>query len=214
MAEQAHLIYFADPMCSWCWGFAPVMAQIRKTWGDELPIRLVMGGLRPGTEKPMTEAAKADTKGHWEHVHEASGQPFDYGFFDREGFVYDTDPAARAVVLVRRSDETLALAYLVRVQGAFYAENRDVTDFDVLTDLAVEFGFDRDAFRAALEDDALKFETWQDYGVSQRAGIRGFPTLIAGPNGDGTYAMVTRGFNAPEVVLPMIGRWLEIRQAS
>src|SRR5690348_154615 len=126
MADQPHLIYFADPMCSWCWGFVPVVAQIRKIWGDNLPIRLVMGGLRPGTDKPVTEAAKASMREHWGHVTEASGQPFDYGFFDREGFVYDTDPAARAVTLVRRHDETLALAYMVRVQGAFYAQNRDV----------------------------------------------------------------------------------------
>jgi len=214
MADAPHLIYFADPMCSWCWGFVPVMAAVRKIWGDDLPIRLVMGGLRPGTDTPMTDKAKADTKGHWGHVHEASGQPFDYGFFDREGFVYDTDPAARAVVLARRSDETLALALLVRIQGAFYAQNQDVTNFDVLAGLAAELGFDRDGFRERLGDDALKFQTWQDYGVSQRAGVTGFPTLIAGPHHDGTYVMISRGYNTPEVVLPMIERWLEVRLAS
>jgi len=44
-----HLIYFADPMCSWCWGFAPVIAQVRERYGEALPVRLVLGGLRPGT---------------------------------------------------------------------------------------------------------------------------------------------------------------------
>jgi len=95
-----HLIYFADPMCSWCWGFAPVIDAIRERFGRDLPIRLIMGGLRPGTTKPMTEAAKRTTREHWEHVHEASGQPFDFTFFEREGFVYDTEPAAKAVVVV------------------------------------------------------------------------------------------------------------------
>lgn len=204
-----HLVYFADPMCSWCWGFAPVMALIRRRFRDDLPIRLVMGGLRPGTEKPMTEAAKADTRSHWEHVREASGQPFDYGFFDREGFVYDTDPAARAVVLARRQDPTLALALLVRIQGAFYAQNLDVTDFGVLANLAAELGFDRGDFGALLADEGVKRETWQDYAVSQRAGVTGFPTLVAGPNPDGTYGLVTRGFNAAELVLPALEEWFE-----
>ncbi len=214
MADQPHLIYFADPMCSWCWGFVPVMAQIRKVWGDDLPIRLVMGGLRPGTDKPVTEAAKASMREHWGHVTEASGQPFDYGFFDREAFVYDTDPAARAVVLARRYDENLALAYLVRIQGAFYAQNRDVTDFDVLADLAAELGFLRDPFREAVAAEDVKHETWRDYATSQRAGVTGFPTLIAGPGQDGTYVALSRGWNAPETVLPMIERWLEVRLAS
>jgi putative protein-disulfide isomerase len=214
MADAPHLIYFADPMCSWCWGFVPVMASVRRIWGDDLPVRLVMGGLRPGTDKPMTEAAKASTREHWGHVNEASGQPFDYGFFEREGFVYDTDPAARAVVLARSASETLALALLVRIQGAFYAQNQDVTDFDVLADLAAEVGFEREGFRATLPDEQLKRQTWQDYATSQRAGVTGFPTLIAGPGQDGTYVALSRGWNAPEVVLPMIERWLEVRLAS
>ena len=26
--DGLHFIYFADPMCSWCWGFAPVIEKI------------------------------------------------------------------------------------------------------------------------------------------------------------------------------------------
>nr|MBA3324286.1 DsbA family protein [Paracoccaceae bacterium] len=48
-SSQAHLLYVADPMCSWCWGFAPVIADIRAAFRDRLPLHLVMGGLRPGT---------------------------------------------------------------------------------------------------------------------------------------------------------------------
>ena len=210
---QPHLIYFADPMCSWCWGFVPVVASIRRTWGDDLPIRLVMGGLRPGTQTPMTDKAKASTREHWKHVTDASGQPFDYRFFDREGFVYDTDPAARAIVLARRYDETLALALLVRIQGAFYAQNQDVTDLTVLGGLAGELGFEAESFTAALTDERLKAETWQDYAISQKAGVTGFPTLIAGPNADGSYGMVTRGFNSEDLVLAQLSGWLEARAA-
>ncbi|MBS0408317.1 MAG: DsbA family protein [Proteobacteria bacterium] len=211
---QPHLVYFADPMCSWCWGFVPVMALIRRRFGDALPIRVVMGGLRPGTEKPMTEAAKADTRGHWEHVQEASGQPFDWRFFEREGFVYDTDPAARAVVLARRQDAVLALALLVRIQGAFYAQNQDVTQPAVLAALAGELGFDVAEFEALLADEGVKRETWGDYAVSQRAGVTGFPTLVAGPNPDGTYGLVTRGFNVAELVVPAVEEWFEGARAA
>ena len=104
-----HLLYIADPMCSWCWGFAPVIAEIRERFMARLPVHLVMGGLRPGTSRQMDETSKVETRHHWEHVQEASGQPFDFGFFDREGFVYDTEPAARAVVVLRRAGPELAL---------------------------------------------------------------------------------------------------------
>lgn len=206
--DGTHLIYFADPMCSWCWGFAPTIAAVRERYGDVLPIRVIMGGLRPGTEEPMTEKVKAGMQPHWTHVTEASGQPFDYGFFDREGFVYDTDPAARAVVVVRRARPALALDYLERAQRAFYAENCDVTDPEVLADLAAGFGLDRQAFLADHVSEAAKEETWRDYAISQRAGVTGFPTLIGGPNAEGAYGVVTRGFQAPGPVLAVLDRWL------
>jgi putative protein-disulfide isomerase len=207
--DGPHLIYFVDPMCSWCYGFSPVIADIRRAFGRALPVRLVMGGLRPGTDTPMTDTAKTELRGHWNHVHEASGLPFDGAVLDRPDFLYDTDPAARAVVRVRREDPELALTYLAGVQRAFYAENRDVTDPEVLADLAAEFGLEREAFLADFETRDLKEETWRDYGTAQRAGVTGFPTLVAGPSAEGTYGVVTRGFQPGGQVLAMLHAWLE-----
>ena len=36
--DGLHFIYFADPMCSWCYGFSPVMRQLRGRYGDVLPM--------------------------------------------------------------------------------------------------------------------------------------------------------------------------------
>src|SRR3990167_362664 len=143
--ETPHLIYFADPMCSWCYGFSPVIGQIRQAFGRSLPIRLVMGGLRPGTDTPTTEKAKAELVGHWGHVHEATGLPFDGAVLDR--------PAD---------------------------------------------------FRAGHPKPGAR----SDYGTSQRAGVTGFPTLVAGPGADGTYGVVTRGYQPAEQVLPVLHRWM------
>ncbi len=203
-----HLIYFADPMCSWCYGFSPVIDQIRGAYGDALPVRVVMGGLRPGTDTPMTAEAKASVAGHWVHVHEASGLPFDPTVLDREGFIYDTDPAARAVVVVRRAGEDVAARYLAAAQRAFYSENRDVTSGAVLADLAEDFGLERAAFLEAWGSEAAKQETWRDYAMSQNAGVTGFPTLVGGPNAEGVYGVVTRGYAPGEQVLGVLRNWI------
>jgi putative protein-disulfide isomerase len=204
-----HLIYFSDPMCSWCYGFSPVIEDIRRTFGRALPMRLVMGGLRPGTETAMTEEAKLEIADHWTHVHEATGLPFNGAGMSAPGFVYDTDPAARAVVVARRDGEEMAAAFLARAQRAFYAEGRDVTTAEVLADLAEELGIDRGPFLEAWSSEAAKEETWRDYAISQRAGVTGFPTLVAGPNDEGVYGVVTRGFAPGEQVLTILKEWLE-----
>ncbi|MCR5880519.1 DsbA family protein [Phenylobacterium sp. J367] len=206
--DGPHLIYFTDPMCSWCYGFSPAIEEIRRAFGRALPIRLVLGGLRPGTEEPMSFAARAEVTTHWRHVHDASGVPFDEAALP-EGFVYDTDPAARAVVVARREDPELALAYLARVQRAFYAEARNVTDGQVLADLVAELGLDRADFHAQWAAEDAKRETWGDYALSQRAGVTGFPTLVAGPNEAGVYGVVTRGYAPPDQVVATLKAWIE-----
>lgn len=208
--DGRQLIYFTDPMCSWCWGFSPVIQEIEGALGDQAPIRLVLGGLRPGTTEPMTPEGRENTRAHWRHVHEASGQAFVAGAMDQDDFIYDTDPAARAVVVARRSGPNKALAYLRLAHAAFYAQGRDVTSPEVLADLAAEIDLDRAAFLAALASEDAKQETWRDYAVSRGAGVTGFPTLIAGPQADGNYLAITRGFLPARVIMPKIEQWMSV----
>lgn len=207
--DGPHLIYFADPMCSWCYGFSRVVEAVRAAFGEGLPIRLVMGGLRPGAEAPMGEAARVEIEAHWRQVHEATGLPFDPAALRRPGFVYDTDPAARGVVVIRRGDPELAIPYLARVQTAFYAEGRDVTRGPLLAELAAEFGLDPDRFLADWSSDAAQKETWRDYAISQRAGVGGFPTLVAGPDDEGVFGVVTRGYAPPAQVVGVLRDWIQ-----
>ncbi len=202
------LIYFADPMCSWCWGFSPAIEAVRARFGDPLPVRLIMGGLRPGTTEVMDDNAKRSIREHWEHVHEASGQPFDFDFFDRDGFVYDTEPACRAVVAARGLAGNGAFRLLARLHRAFYQETRDVTDRNVLCDVAAEAGLDRDGFAAAFDAEATRTETRTDFAISQRSGISGFPTLVLGNDQEG-YGVVTVGYQPGERVTAVIEGWLE-----
>ena len=207
------LIYFADPMCSWCWGFSPAMDGVAARFGDRLPIRLILGGLRPGTTDPMDDGMKATIREHWEHVREASGQPFDFAFFDRVGFVYDTEPACRAVVAARRIDPAKAIPLLKRLHRAFYAENVDVTDRAVLRGLAGEVGLDRTEFEAAYDSEETLEETRKDFAIAYHSGVTGFPTLIVGSEQDG-FAAVSRGFQPGERIEALIESWLAQRETA
>jgi putative protein-disulfide isomerase len=206
------LIYVADPMCSWCWGFSPVMDQVLSRFGERLPVRLIVGGLRPGTVDPMDDAMRTSIRDHWNHVHEASGQPFDFAFFDRERFVYDTEPACRAVVATRKIAPSNAMLMLKRAHRAFYAENTDVTDRAVQCDLAVEIGLERADFEAAFDDEDTLAETRNDFAIAHQSGITGFPTLIVGSDEEG-YTAVSRGFQPADRILALIDAWLAQQDA-
>lgn len=205
--DTPHLLYFADPMCSWCWGYSPVIAAVERQFAHHLPIRTIMGGLRPYTTEPMTAEARARSRGHWQRVHEASGQPIDLAFFDRDSFTYDTEPACRAVVVLRRHGPAQALAALRAIQRAFYAENTDVTDPEHLTRIAAALGHDPVAFRQDLDSEAARHETAQDFATSQNAGVQGFPTLAAGPAPDNRYTLITHGYQPEPQTIAAITQW-------
>jgi putative protein-disulfide isomerase len=205
--SENQLVYFADPMCSWCYGFSPVIGALAERFEGRMPLQLVMGGLRAGNTEPMTQTDKDYIRAAWAKVGEATGQPFDASFFDRDTFIYDTEPACRAVVTARRLQPGMALPMMARVSRAFYAEARDMTAPDEIMEVAEEAGFDRAAFSAAFAAPETQNATFRDFLIAQELGIRGFPTLIAGSEGKG-YALVTNGYRPLEDLADPLERWL------
>ncbi|MBU2642524.1 MAG: DsbA family protein [Gammaproteobacteria bacterium] len=165
-------------MCSWCWGFSPVMEAVREAYHERLKIALVLGGLRPGTATPMTAAARDEILHHWHQVHARSGQPFRFDGALPDGFIYDTEPASRAVVTAGGIDPSQIFAMFKAIQTAFYAAGRDVTQPAVLAELAAGLGIDPAAFLNAFDSNAARAKTQAHFAQSRKAGVRGFPTLI------------------------------------
>jgi len=120
------LLYIADPLCSWCYGFGPELDKLLAAH-PEATLELTMGGLRPFNTEPMSDAFRDMLRGHWKHVAEASGLAFSEAIFDTPGFVYDTEPPCRAVVTGRTLDAPRSLALMKVIQLAFYREGQDVT---------------------------------------------------------------------------------------
>jgi len=192
-----HLIYIADPMCSWCYGFGPELAKLIARHPDAA-VDVVMGGLRPFNTKPTTQEFREMLRGHWHHVATASGLPFSQAALERPGFVYDTEPACRAVVTARSLDPGKTLAYLKAVQAAFYRDGRDVTRGDELADIAGECGFERDTFRMQLDSEGMRGRTREDFARTQSLGVGGFPTLGV-LHGNQVY-LVTSGYVTDDVL--------------
>jgi len=212
MADR-RFIYFADPMCSWCWGFSPTITKVIKQYGTDFSLEPIMGGLRAGNSEVLDQKGKAYIREHWEHVRDASGQAFDFTFFDRDEFIYDTEPACRAVVTMRRMAPQYAMAYLARVHRAFYAEGLDVTKGEMLAKLATELGIAGGTFLTEFESDDAKAETQGDFAVTHQARIPGFPTLVAG-DGEGALTAITTGYQPWEATRRGIDTWLKTADTS
>ena len=198
------LIYVADPMCSWCYGFGPELLLL-KDGLPEAPIEIVLGGLRAHNKEKVTTAFKNTLLSHWKQVAESSGVPFSEEGLAQHDFIYDTEPACRAVVTARTLAPDAVLAVFLAIQHAFYAEGKNVTDGKVLSDVTVaalgQCGVQiaSDTFYAKWSSQSMIDATQEDFKLTQQWNIIGFPTLILEHNG--RLDLVTSGFARTEALV-------------
>lgn len=192
-------IYVADPLCSWCYGFGPELEALLARFPQE-SLRLVMGGLRAFNTQPMTPDLRRYIGQHWDEVQRHSGLPFNHALLERDDFIYDTEPACRAVVTAREHAPALAWPLFRALQRAFYAEARDVTRSDVLAEIYAAVHQTESAdpalppgeFAQALDSAAMRGATRRDFRLAREWEVQGFPTLFA--ERDGHYALLSPGY--------------------
>jgi putative protein-disulfide isomerase len=209
---HARLLYVMDPMCSWCWGFAPVAeALVEQARAAGLPLHLVVGGLRTGSGASLEPSTRRYILEHWQAVQNTTGQSFKFDGALPDGFVYDTEPACRAIVAARSLAPDIAWKLVKHIQQAFYLEGRDVTQASVLAELAETAGLPRIEFADAFDSAEQRAATASDFSWVQDLGIAGFPTMLAERNGQ--LALLTNGYQSLDELAPLLSRWLE-RAAS
>lgn len=201
-----HVLYFGDPMCSWCWGFAPELAQISATVAGRAHLHLVMGGLRPGTVGSWDAKMRDDIRHHWQDVSSKTGQPFQFSRFDDETFVYDTEPACRALVTVRTIDPGRALSFYEGLQYGFYAQGQNLSDPDVLASIAQKVGVDRVQFIDRFNTSDARTNVAFDFARTRAFGVSGFPSVLCADNGQ--YGFLALGYRPYSAIAPQLQEWL------
>lgn len=199
-ATDRILYYFADPMCSWCWGFSPVIDAIKAQFENNSKIALVLGGLRPGTTEPVTAAFREEILHHWREVMRMTGQAFRFENALPEGFVYDTEPPSRAVVTMGELQPDAVFPFFKSLQQAFYAQGLDVTQFETLAEVAANYLADMDQFKTLFQSSEITKKTHAHFQMTREFGVRGFPTLIL--QDKSRYQLVTHGYRDFESLQP------------
>jgi putative protein-disulfide isomerase len=202
-ALTERLLYVADPMCSWCWGFAPVLSELEPRLRPGVELHLVMGGLAPDDDRPMDPATARYVQNAWRAVEARTGARFEHAFWERCTPRRSTWPACRAVLAAGDRGTEMYGA----LQRAYYLEARDPSDRATLIAVAGELGFDESAFAERIDAD----ETWaalsRDFELRDRSGVTGYPSLVL-QRGD-EFVPLTRGWvDEPEAARVVAGAGL------
>jgi len=162
-------------MCSWCWGFHPVIKELREKHADKYEFSLLVGGLRTKGQMPWTEESKSYLAKNWNAVTSQTKQPFSFSLLNKEAFDYDTYPACKAIITVRELwGDDASFAYLEKIQEAFYVRGEDSTSLDVLVDYVEE----KKKFLEFYESDRAELLMQHDFSKAHSMGANAFPSVV------------------------------------
>ncbi|KZK85056.1 DSBA-like thioredoxin domain protein [Pseudovibrio sp. Ad13] len=203
-------LYIYDPLCGWCYGAAPRLADLEKDYEVEmLPAGLFSGaGARPLDHSFASYAWASDQK-----IARLTGQTFSRAYqsqiLNGERQTLDSTFATLAMTACSIVEPARGPEALKLIQDARYVEGKDITDLSILLDLLSGAGFVDAATLLQDHMTSVEAETSQRvaYGqvVLNQMGARGVPTLVADMFGErvllptdllyGSYEQLTEALN-------------------
>ena len=197
MADDT-IFYVGDPMCSWCWGFAPVLQAVKDVLPAEIPLVYVMGGLAKDSDEPMPQETQEYIQGQWRLVTEQTGATFNWDFWEKCEPRRSTYPACRAVICAGLQNPDAIPELFEGIQHAYYQEARNPSDLDTLTEIAGRLSLEADRLGADVISEEAERLLQEGFNVRRSLGVREFPSLVYKRGDDQTW--LVKGWASKETV--------------
>ncbi|NTS78770.1 DsbA family protein [Catenovulum sp. SM1970] len=171
------LVYVMDPMCAWCYAFAPELAAFLSE-NSQLELDLIMGGLAPDTQEPMPQEMRETIAGYWHQIEAKTQIKFNHKYWQMNTPYRSTYLACRAVIAASHMIEDGARLMIEAIQTAYYQQAKNPSLTDTLCDCASTIEIDVNQFNQHLTSQHTQAEFIQHLAISQQFGVTGFPALF------------------------------------
>ena len=171
-------------MCSWCWGFKPVLKQIVKELPANIKIVYLLGGLAADTNEPMPENMRAQIISTWHRIQETiPGTRFSYDFWEKCTPKRSTYLSCRAVLAAAKQNHNKSFAMIAAIQEAYYLHALNPSELSTLKNLAQELGLNIKDFNDDIKSEEINLKLAEEIRLSRNMGGDSFPSLVLNKNG-------------------------------
>jgi putative protein-disulfide isomerase len=173
------LYYVHDPMCSWCWGFRPVLSELLASLPPDIRVHRLLGGLAPDSDQPMPRGMQERLQDTWRRIQQRiPGTEFNFAFWQQSRPRRSTYPACRAVIAARTLSQELEEPMILAIQQAYYTRALNPSDEETLLQLAAELGLPLEGFKRLLGDEGTERQLQQEIALARSMGADSFPSLV------------------------------------
>jgi putative protein-disulfide isomerase len=173
---KAQLYYIYDPMCSWCWGYAPTWQRLQKELAPHVDIIYGLGGLAKDSNTVMPADMQAFLQQTWRKIAQQLGTQFNFDFWQSCQPRRSTYPACRAALIARGSGKEQEM--LTAIQHAYYLQAKNPSDIATLQTLAIAIGLNGDDFLLQINSQQVDKTLQAEITEMSELPINGFPALV------------------------------------
>ncbi len=178
--KPLHIVYFSDPICSYCWNLDGYLRKLELEYGDYFTLEERMGGLMPefGVESYEGEVTDPSKMAHmWNKVSEDLRVPVNGNVWLKNP-LKSSFPASIAFKAAEMQSKEKGMKLLRRLREALFVEAKDISNWAVIETEAKAVGLDLEKFKTAFNDGSAKAEFDKDLKLTREAGVDLFPTLF------------------------------------
>jgi putative protein-disulfide isomerase len=189
------IFYVYDPLCSWCYGFSPVMKKFKQEYENEYSFEVVSGGMQSGERKQPISDIKDYLKGAYKNVTERTGVVFGENFMEvleKGERMLDSVPASVALSIIKDLKPEQSFNFAAELHKAIYYDGVDWNKMDSFVPYAERVGVSKEEFLRNASDDKYLQKAKADFKLAADFGVTGFPSVILKHNEN--YYLLAQGF--------------------
>lgn len=181
--KKINLYYVTDPICSHCWALEPTLRRLKEEYGHYFNFHTVMGGLlEKWGDGPVNPAngisGPADVAGHWREVGEYSRMPIDGSLMITNPVQSSFPPSRVYKVIQKKHGDEKANEYLRRAREELFAFNANIAEVSVMIENVNNLGLDGEEIVKEAGGPIGQQLLNEDFALTAKLGVRGFPTII------------------------------------
>jgi len=200
------LLYFHDPMCSWCWGYRPTWLKLLQLIPGSIHIEYIVGGLAPDSDQIMPKRMVNAIQTHWHRIESELGTQFNYDFWVECAPRRSTYPACRAVIAAKLQNAEQVMIHAI--QEAYYLKAKNPSNIDTLVMLAENLKLNVEHFKRDLRSQQTEETLIEQVDLARKLDVPGFPSLVL--KSKGSLYPIDVNYTDAKVTAKLIMKYLSV----
>ena len=171
----------------------------RQRLAERVDFDLMLGGINVHGTQPIGDYGRRFLTKLWREVADTTGQRF--GFTLPEEYVHNSVAPCLLLEAVRQATDSAPFELLYDLQRRFFVTGEDITDLDLLSEQAAEYGVEN--FKASMHDEVLRERLRFQFDNAGAFGTNALPSLLM--EEQGTLRLLAGGYVDAGMMETLVG---------